>query len=343
MHLLTIDGSPTQIRKLRKGHAVRIKKGTGFNLIVSPQTYHLASRAFNKGKGTQVKLTPEEIAVNQRASMEPSLYEQHSDGTQTMAGRGIFGKAFDRFLKKTGLNKITDPLGKVLKPVVKKGIQAATTIGANTLGKLIPGGDKIAKRIGDFAEDYIDNPSLYNEGNTKTALSRIGKKLITGNTPTISESQRSSSAPSQTRSIMTPSAMPSSTSTPTVSKPRSLVLGTGMNDVRMNAAKGYARANAMNSEITGKQIQARKHDHYPSYSELKQQPFAPFSRGYGMHPRTSNSIVGRGGGMLSHYMPPALVSQPFSANYQMSHFLPPHFQHYNNSPQGMGLGMGLYM
>jgi hypothetical protein len=74
--------------------------------------------------------------------------------------------------------------------------------------------------------------------------------------------------------------------------------------------------------------------------------FAPRSRGYGM----SHHIVGRGGGMIgngSEYYPPALVSQPYSANYQMSHFLPVQYQHYNNSMyepfSRQSSGNGLYM
>ena len=53
-------------------------------------------------------------------------------------------------------------------------------------------------------------------------------------------------------------------------------------------------------------------------------------------------MIGHGG-----YTAPALISQPFSANYQMSHFLPPAYQHYSNSMheghgQGLYAGRGLY-
>lgn len=107
-----------------------------------------------------------------------------------------------------------------------------------------------------------------------------------------------------------------------------------------------AEANDVNSGITGKAIKERTQK-YPVYKDFSQEPFAPFSRGYGVN--TSNSIVGRGGSMLHHGvglgLPPALQSQPYSANYQMSHFLPPHYQHYNNSVSGEGMrrkGNGLY-
>ena len=70
MHrILTIDASPKQLSKLRNGHAVRIKKGTGFNLIVHPETYNLVSRAFAKSKGMEIALSPEELEMNRARNM----------------------------------------------------------------------------------------------------------------------------------------------------------------------------------------------------------------------------------------------------------------------------------
>jgi len=295
MRLLTIDGSPSQIRKLRKGSPVRIKKGTGFNLIVSPENYKLATRAFNKNKGMQVKLSPEEIAINHKASISPEMHRQIAEdmaketGTMPqMAGQGIFGKSFDKFLAKTGLNKITDPLGDVLKPLAKKGISAVAGMAKNLpITKMIPGAEKVVSNVEDFATDYLDNPSKYNEGDRREAMQRIKSKVLTGN---------------------------------------------GM---RSNVSRAVAHANAMNADITNRQIAMRRKPQ-KTYDELKHGQFAPFSRGYGVH-RSNNSIVGCGGGMLSHHLPPALMSQPYSANYQMSHFLPPQYQHFNNSPMGFGL------
>jgi hypothetical protein len=56
--------------------------------------------------------------------------------------------------------------------------------------------------------------------------------------------------------------------------------------------------------------------------------------------------VGLNGGMLHTFVPPALISQPFSANFQMQHFLPPQYQHYeqggHEDSEDHGLGSGLY-
>jgi len=48
MHIITLAGSEHQKSRLRNGHKVRVKHGKGFNVIVSPNTYHLVSRSFNK-------------------------------------------------------------------------------------------------------------------------------------------------------------------------------------------------------------------------------------------------------------------------------------------------------
>ena len=70
MHVITLAGSEHQKSRLRNGHKVRVKHGAGFNVIVSPNTYHLVSRAFNKNKGTTLQLSPEEIAMNRAPSPE---------------------------------------------------------------------------------------------------------------------------------------------------------------------------------------------------------------------------------------------------------------------------------
>ena len=113
-------------------------------------------------------------------------------------------------------------------------------------------------------------------------------------------------------------------------------VGTGFN--RSHVSKSVAKAHSMSADMNSNAVKQRKYGHHSSYDHFSKEPLAPFSRGYGLYAaRQGRGIVGCGGGMLSHYMPPALVSQPFSANYQMSHFLPPQFQHFNNDPSGMGL------
>ena len=72
--------------------------------------------------------------------------------------------------------------------------------------------------------------------------------------------------------------------------------------------------------------------------------FEPHSRMVGG--AIEKSTVGLKGSMLHAYIPPALVSQPFSANFQFQHFLPVQFQHFNSGGAYDGndiMGNGLYV
>jgi hypothetical protein len=117
MPLISFDASERQLSKLKKGHKVRIKKGTGFNLVINPSTYQLVARAFTKNKGVEVKLSPEELDANK--VMNP---EQHAELSSAMdknlfselpfaEGGSIFGK-----IKKFSNSKAGKDIGRVLKP-----------------------------------------------------------------------------------------------------------------------------------------------------------------------------------------------------------------------------------
>jgi hypothetical protein len=270
--IITIDASPTQLRKLRKGDAVRIRKGTGFNLIVHPTTYHRVSRAFNTNKGVEVKLSPDEIQSNAEVSPEQHTElanSQNPDDGSAMAGQGIFGKKGDRLMKKWGIKKAMYQLGDDFKPMVKAGLSTALTAGSTALGAsnpellpyLVPGtmhGRKMvsqAKHAGRQAiNDYMN-------------------KEYGGNYDYLSKSGRES-----------------------------------------------AISNALSAKI----------------AEQKQKHLQMYGYGLGCGVRERHSSIGRGAGMVS-YMPPALVSQPLSANFQFQHFLPPQYQKYNDGMEGSGL------
>lgn len=86
------------LAKLRQGHPVRINSGTMPLKIASSRMKHI-QRAFGRGKGHQLALSPDEITAN---------------------GEGIFGKAFDKVLKKVGIKKAVYKAGDKVKPVVKE-------------------------------------------------------------------------------------------------------------------------------------------------------------------------------------------------------------------------------
>ena len=316
MEKLTIDASPTQLRSLRKGRRVRIKKGTGCNLIVHPATYHLVTRAFNKGKGSQIQLSSEEIDANKEHSQHPE-----------MEGKGIFGNAFDNILKKTGLNKITDPLGEIAKPFVKTAI-------SGLVGKI----PIVGTRLGQLANDYIDDPSKYqSKQGALSALKEVGlgtakDKLGLG--------------------IYSGRGMGLGCGVDSIGEATSKeIWGKGMHTYGNRIKAGYGKAESLDhsAHLAHKHIMAREAKRAGTIHDSN--PYAPRSRGYGLmgygmhHSQGAHSIVGRGGGMVE-YCPPAMVSQPFSANWQMGHFLPVQYQMFNQSmhaPHGYSMhGQGLY-
>jgi hypothetical protein len=159
---LLIKASQGQLSKLRNGHKVRVKpamEGEGICLIVNPENYNRITRTFNKGKGSEISLSPQEIQENKEAS-------------EMMEGKGIFGKKFDRKLKKVlgkrGSKAVYGFSRKVLRPIVKRGLTTGlTALGtmATTAGvppQLVAPAVAGLNKLGG---DYIDNPTKFQRGN----------------------------------------------------------------------------------------------------------------------------------------------------------------------------------
>lgn len=127
MESLKIKASPKQLSKLRNGHKVRISRdveGTGFNLIVNPANYNLATKAFGKGKGVMIALSNEELSANREVE-----------------GNGIFSKIKKGFKKagkaiKKGAEFVGDNIVKGAKSKVGK--QILTTLAKEALEKGLP-------------------------------------------------------------------------------------------------------------------------------------------------------------------------------------------------------------
>jgi hypothetical protein len=293
--IITIDASPTQLRKLRKGDAVRIRKGTGFNLIVHPTTYHRVSRAFNSNKGVEVKLSPQEIQSNTEVSPEQHTElanTQNPDDGSVMAGKGIFGKKGDRLMKKWGIKKAMYQLGDDFKPMVKAGLSTALTAGSTALGAsnpellpyLIPG----TMMAQGYMDDYLDNPDKYQGKSGR----KHGRKMV----------HQAKHAGRQA-----------------INDYMNKEYG-GNYDYLSKSGRESAVSNALSAKI----------------AEEKQKHLQMYGYGLGCGIKERHSSIGRGAGMVS-YMPPALVSQPLSANFQFQHFLPPQYQKYNEGMEGSGL------
>ena len=143
MHrVLKIEASPAQLSKLRNGRSVRVKRGTGFNLIVHPETYSLATRAFSKNKGIELSLSPEELEANENPEIyTPAIEEHHEMEDTPISGGSIFGKKFDRMLKRkigTKGTKTIHEVGRIAKPYVKAAMREALKKGQEAMSERYP-------------------------------------------------------------------------------------------------------------------------------------------------------------------------------------------------------------
>ena len=321
-HVLKIDASPSQLSKLRNGHAVRIKKGKGFNLIVHPETYHIASRAFAKNKGVEIALSPQEIEANKNPDIYVPAVEAHDEDTLEgqMAkhsqmikegnarsdfaelpfhGGSIFGKKFDRMLKRNiGAKnvKILHDVGNIAKPFVKKAMREGLKAGGEALGSYAP---ELAPLIPVATEGLAKAGDSFLEGPNKgKGLRHIHSGLI-------------ASVPDAMRSKLS------------------------------RAGMDKALANASSAHMLSDAIKSRYHASRPASLNAG----GPLNEGMGFHhKRHEHGSIGRGGGMLQSrpYMPPALESQPLGANFQMRFFLPPQYQIHGNGLFAGGSGSGLF-
>ena len=303
--LITIDASPKQLSKLRNGHRVRIKKGMGFNVIVHPDTYHLVSRAFQKNKGIEVQLSPEEIEMNR--SLSPEQHMEMKKANPEIAGEGIFGKKFDRLLKKAGIKKTAYAVGDALKPLAKAGITAGLTAGATALGgiqpELIPFLPAGVAGMSGLAFDYLDNPSKYQSG-----FSGVKGKPVRNMAEQIVKSKLNEKLNER--------------------------LGTNY-DYMSRAGIENAVAQQAAAELNKATILPR----FQNDAEMDDYTMRLVRGGSGLYAggaigryRTMDrSVMGRGNVSSGAYIPPALVSQPLSANFQFQHFLPPAYQKFSGS------------
>lgn len=267
MHQLEIDASPSQIKKLIKGHRVRVKKGKGLCLTVHPNTYNIATRSFNKGKGTQLQLSQEEIRANRAPAPDEDVQEDEYD-IET-SGSGVVD----------GMRMAEDVGRKIRGYGVLDGMRMAE----NARRKISSGFNKY--------KNYTPNQGL-NEMFSHLKLSdRLNKEL-------------------------------------------------GSN-------YGYLQRAGLDNAIQG--VKSAAMSKMGIDARMMNAPMLKLMSGNGLHEPHSRMVggqlergsIGRNGGMISIYTPPALVSQPFSANFQFQHFLPPQYQHFNSG--GGSSGAGLYL
>jgi len=324
-HLLTVECSTPQMHKLRKGRKVRVKHGKGVHLVVKPETYNIAMRAFEKGRGTDLQLDEDELERN--LGLTP---EEHQELSEThMTGGGIFGPKFDRFLEKHGIRDVAYQVGDKIKPYAKAGAVGAITAGAAGLGGLATFGSggtlaplapyliPAAAALSAGAVDFIDNPDKYHD-----AISKV-KHMRKHGPNTLEHAEAKAHANNLINEH----------------------LGTNydyMNRAGLQSAGANELLKRMDDSAVAQryQIPTNSYNNGPSSSIM----------GYGMHHTRHKKLIEGGtiglNGNHVNYFPQALVSQPLTANFSMSHFLPPQYQKFNNGGESMisgsGLGTGLY-
>lgn len=310
MRIVSIDASPKQLSKLRNGHRVRIKQGTGFNVVVNPTTYRLVSRTFSKNKGVDISLSPEEIEMNKLYSPErhaeiKSMME--NEGLPSpMSGTGIFSSMKKGF-KKLGkdISKGAKAVYKVAKPVlkpighelVKAGIkyipqvlESGLTAGAMAIGQpeLVPA----AKIVGSIAGKELQKQA--GRQNDKYLGRGMGGRMPV-NMSEMEYLRRHSAEPIQAY-YNAPLEPPSR--------------GPGGGGMGLYAGRGMYAGQGL---YAGRGMYA----------------------GGGLY-AGGGVDAGLNGGFVRQ-MPPALQSQPYSANYHFQFQLPPQYQMYEQGP-----GMNFY-
>jgi hypothetical protein len=189
MEPVLISASPRQLSKLRNGHKVRVKKGmtgSGFNLLVNPARINPITRAFDRDRAIVVQLTPEELQANKQVE-----------------GSGIFGKQFDREVKKAIGKKAAKKVYKGLKdvglPITKVGTEIAAPVAAAAListGVPAPVAIGSTQAIKNIAQGYLEDPQSYQEKEGKNVPKKLlkdvklEKVLMASAKPTIKKEQK---------------------------------------------------------------------------------------------------------------------------------------------------------
>jgi hypothetical protein len=173
-NMVTIDVSPKQLSKLRNGHKVRIVKGSGYNLLVSPGNYSTITKGFSKNKGVNIALSEAEreankgLTIEQLNALRSEFNTASKVGTLPMMGQGIFSKETAKSLAKSG---------------AKAGIRVGAEMGAKALEDYNPVLGSVSRpiinKLKDIPIDYIDGEGLYASRSSGRGL-RAGAGMYAG-------------------------------------------------------------------------------------------------------------------------------------------------------------------
>jgi hypothetical protein len=226
-------------------------------------------------------------------------------------------------------------VGSVVKPMAKDTVKQGIDMGAEFLKSYVPMAapmiDVGARKLNNSAQSYIDDPdATYRKiRNTRDAIQGMRDDSNAGGSrtmPDISIYAKMAKAEGNRR--------------------LNEQMGTNY-DYMSRAGLESAGANALKANLDSSAF-AQKYA-APPMGEVDYDGHSGrglrHSLGYGFRGfRREVGSIGRGSGMVSGmYLPPAMMSQPSGANFQMQNFLPPQFQQYwNPAVEHSYSGMGLY-
>ena len=373
MHLISFDASPRQVSKLRNGHAVRIKKGSGFNLVVHPENYKLVSRAFTKNKGVELKLSPEELETNKNLSPEQheelgeSMNKELFEHLPMAEGGSIFKKIkkalHSKTAKKIGreLKPLTREMKKIGKQMAHEKIAEAHMHGADRYGhnehasKLmnvaadiahhkVEGGKLSLKKIGRQINKALHSKTAKTIGRElkpftralkSTAKDLLHQKLAEAH---MAGADQYGGDP-RMASLMNIGAQIGHEKIHGLGLGAGLYAGRGMNahDALRLANMATAHANHQLAKMHNATVHGQLTQ--PPIKRYWDAPLAPPSRGTGIY-NHYNMIRGRGSILSADdILPPALQSQPYGANFHMQFQLPPQYHKFNDGTDVEGRGL----
>jgi hypothetical protein len=346
MHHISLNLSPKQASKLRNGHKVRVKKGEGFNLIVRPETYHIVSKAFTRNKGAEIALSPEEIEFNKSPDINNELMEinpkgqglfKHKKGCSVQSKfenafdpykNGIMtGKGMWDWAKPQNIAQAFQPVAQAFQPV------------AQTIAPAVPILKVIAKEVAKEAIPYaVDYGKDYLKAGVTTTMGPVAGTVINRQIDKYADK-----------------------GTPILTDYVVDKIGSGLRGVRGGRGRGLSNGDFgiiarpiddFNLEYL-RSLDDRSGSHYSNLARSTlenakaNEMNEKFTRLGLNERREANNIMGNGIRVVARegqYIPQALISQPFSANYQFRHTFPVNFQLMTKSSERDSMrGTGLYL
>jgi hypothetical protein len=308
------------------------------SLIVQADRYNPIAKSFNKGKAYTISLTPEEIQANMNP---PEL------ANGVMSGKGLFDDI------KKGFQKVGKVLAPVVKVVGKEVLPVAKDLAKKGVSELAKHAPEIGATLGSSALSGLallaGQPELVPLAMTAGAnLGRAGGKALGGLAQKEANKRIDRFDPyGEQRGNAPPSRRPDATAV-------QQVINTASSPVGMANLSSYL--SSLSNEYIELELARRRGGGYstPYDQSGGRQVLAQYTdavgrglggglyaqgRARGIRSREKGSkesaSIGIHGNLLGHGLPPALMSQPYSSNFQMASRLPPAYANMINSGGGL--------